>query len=210
MTLHESQSLLIEMQACRGDAFLAYLAPLLRAAFGDSAAWDADNLRRHYRQVIPGLIRVNADEVTYPAHVMLRYELERAMVSGDLALRDLPGAFNDGLRGLLGVTVPDDRRGCLQDIHWPAGLWGYFPTYTLGALTAAQFFQAAVAAEPDLEAGLAAGDFTVLVRWLRRHVHKRGSQVDTATLVQEATGQPLNAAIYQSHLRRRYLSGAAA
>ncbi len=207
MTLHESQSLLVEMQACRGDAFLAYLAPLLRAAFGDNPAWDAANLRRHYRQVVPGLIRVDADEVTYPAHVLLRYELEKAMVSGDLALRDLPVAFNDGLHALLGVRVPDDRRGCLQDIHWPAGLWGYFPTYTLGALTAAQLYRAALAAEPDLEAGLAAGDFTPLVRWLRRHVHERGSQVDTATLVRDATGQPLTAAIYQAHLRQRYLGG---
>ena len=208
MTMHESQSLLIEMQACRGDAFLGYLATLLRAAFGENPAWDAGNLRRHYRQVTPGPIRVDADEVTYPAHVLLRYELERAMIAGDLALRDLPAAFNDGLRALLGVTVPDDRRGCLQDIHWPGGAWGYFPTYTLGAMTAAQLYRAATIAEPELEAGLASGDFSVLVRWLRRHVHEQGSRTETAALIAQATGQTLDAAIYQAYLRRRYLDQA--
>ena len=206
MTLHESQSLLIEMQACRGDAFLAYLSPQLQAAFGDNPAWSAENLRRHYRQVRPGLIRVDADEVTYPAHVLLRYRLEKAMIGGQLALADLPSAFNDGLRSLLGVEVPDDRRGCLQDIHWPGGAWGYFPTYTLGAMTAAQLYQAAVADEPSLEAGLAKGDFSTLVGWLRTRIHQRASEADTATLVRDATGYPLDAAIYQSYVRRRYLS----
>ena len=207
MTLHESQSLLIEMQACRGDAFLTYLAPLLREAFGEDPAWGIDSLRRHYRRVQPGLIRVNADEVTYPAHVLVRYALEKAMIGGDLALRDLPVAFNDGLRALLGVEVPDDRQGCLQDIHWPGGAWGYFPTYTLGAMTAAQLFQAATAAESDLERALATGNFAPLVGWLRRHVHCRGSQTDTPTVIEDATGRPLDAAIYQGYLRRRYLSG---
>ena len=205
MTLHESQSLLIEMQACRGEAFLGFLSPLLRDAFGDHASFAPDNLVATYRRVSPGLIRVDADEVTYPAHVLLRYELERAMIGGDLALRDLPAAFNDGLHALLGVTVPDDRRGCLQDIHWPAGLWGYFPTYTLGAMTAAQLYRAACAAEPALEPGLAKGDFSLLTGWLRTAVHQQASIADTASIVAEATGRPLDAAVYQAHLRQRYL-----
>ncbi len=205
MTLHESQSLLIEMQACRGEAFLGFLSPLLQDAFGDDPAFARDNLVATYRRVSPGLIRVDADEVTYPAHVLLRYELERAMIGGDLALRDLPTAFNDGLHTLLGVTVPDDRRGCLQDIHWPAGLWGYFPTYTLGAMTAAQLYRAACAAEPALEPGLAEGDFSRLTGWLRTSVHQQASVADTATIVAEATGRPLDAAVYQAHLRQRYL-----
>ena len=205
MTLHESQSLLIEMQACRSDAFLRYLAPLLRDAFGDDPAWGFDNLRTHYRQVRPGLIRVDADEVTYPAHVLVRYEIERALFAGDLSLRELPGAFNDGIRDLLGITVPDDRRGCLQDIHWPAGLWGYFPTYTLGAMTAAQLFRSACTAVPDLENGLSRGDFAPLVGWLAENVHRQGSLKPTAELVADATGTALDAAIYQAHLRRRYL-----
>ncbi len=210
MTLHESQSLLIEMQACRSDAFLRFLAPLLRDAFGDHPAWAFANLRAHYRQVRPGLIRVDADEVTYPAHVLVRYGIERALFAGDLSLRDLPAAFNDRIRDLLGITVPDDRRGCLQDIHWPAGLWGYFPTYTLGAMTAAQLFRSACVAVPALEHGLSRGDFAPLVAWLRNHVHLRGSLVSTAELVADATGTALDASIYQAHLRRRYLGTGAA
>ncbi len=209
MTLHESQSLLIEMQACRGEAFLSFLSPLLCETFGARAAFSPDNLVATYRRVTPGLIRVDADEVTYPAHVVLRYGLERAMITGDLALRNLPAAFNDGLRELLGVTVPDDRRGCLQDIHWPAGLWGYFPTYTLGAMTAAQLFAAARASDPALEPSLAVGDFAPLIAWLRRAVHEQASVADTATIVAEATGKPLDATIYLAHLRRRYLGASA-
>ena len=205
MTLHESQSLLIEMQACRGDAFLSYLAPLLRQTFGDNAAWSPENLGRHYRRVRPGLIRVDADEVTYPAHVLLRYQLERSLITGDLALADLPAAFNDGLRALIGIDVPDDRRGCLQDIHLPGGAWGYFPTYTLGAMTAAQLFAAAKRSEPQLDARLATGDFSVLLEWLRLNVHRKASISTTARIVSEATGRELDAAIYQAYLRDRYL-----
>ena len=122
----------------------AFAAPRMRAAFGkDGPAWTADNIHRVYTRVAPGFIRVDADEVTYPLHIMLRYRLERAMLAGDLALADLPGAWNDGMRELLGIVPPDDALGCLQDIHWPDGGWGYFPTYTLGALAAAQLFAAA-------------------------------------------------------------------
>ncbi|MEX2649409.1 MAG: carboxypeptidase M32, partial [Alphaproteobacteria bacterium] len=139
--IHESQSLLIEMQACRGREFLAFAAPIMREAFGaDGPAWREDNLYRLYTLVEPGFIRVDADEVTYPAHVILRYRLERAMIAGDLAVADLPGAWNEGMKRLLGIVPPEDRLGCLQDIHWPDGAWGYFPTYTLGALAAAQLF----------------------------------------------------------------------
>ena len=206
MTLHESQSLLIEMQACRGDAFLSALAPLLREAFGDDPAWQADNLRRLYRRVRPGLIRVDADEVTYPAHILVRYRLEKAMIAGDLALKDLPGAFNDGIAALLGVVVPDDRRGCLQDIHWPGGAWGYFPTYTLGAMTAAQLFDAARRDQPVIETQIAAGDFSMLRGWLTEKVHAQGSVSSTPEIIAAATGRPLDASVFQNHLRRRYLS----
>ncbi|MBM3541905.1 MAG: carboxypeptidase M32, partial [Alphaproteobacteria bacterium] len=122
MSAHESQSLLVEMQACRGRAFFDYAAPRMRAAFGrEGPAWSADNLHRHYTRVAAGFIRVDADEVTYPAHVILRMRLERAMIAGDLAAADLPGAWNEGMAALLGLVPPDDRRGCLQDIHWYDG-----------------------------------------------------------------------------------------
>jgi carboxypeptidase Taq len=138
MSLHESQSLAIEMQACRSREFMEYLAPILRQAFGrDGPGWSADELYRRVTRVEPGLIRVDADEVTYPVHILLRYDLEKAMIADDLPLEDLPVAFNKGMKELLGLTVPHNGVGCLQDIHWPGGAWGYFPTYTLGAIAAA-------------------------------------------------------------------------
>jgi carboxypeptidase Taq len=206
MALHESQSLLIEMQVCRSQAFIGFLAPLARDAFGGSgAAWEPANLYRHYTRVAPGCIRVDADEVTYPAHVILRYELERAMIAGDLAVGDLPGAWADGMRRLLGLTPPDDRRGCLQDIHWFDGAWGYFPTYTLGAMIAAQLFEAAVTQQPAIRTDIAAGRFDGLLDWLRLHVHSQGSLLSSRDLLLAATGRPLDATSFQTHLRRRYL-----
>jgi len=206
MSLHESQSLLIEMQASRSRAFVGWLAPRVKAAFnGDGPAWEADNLYRLYTAVKPDFIRVDADEVTYPSHVILRYRLEKALIRGDLALADLPGAWNDGMRDLLGITPPDDRRGCLQDIHWPSGAWGYFPTYTLGAMTAAQLFDAARRAVPAVEEALARGDFAPLLGWLRQNIHAQGRLLDTDALLTRATGRPLDAAVYKAHLRTRYL-----
>jgi carboxypeptidase Taq len=195
------------MQACRSPEFLSYLAPLAREHFGGSGpAWEVENLRRLYGRVERGFIRVDADEVTYPAHVILRYRLEKAMVAGDLALEDLPGAWADGMRELLGVVPPDDRRGCLQDIHWPGGGWGYFPSYTLGAMTAAQLFEAACAAEPDLRAALGRGEFTPLVGWLRQNVHSTGCFHGSGDeLLAAATGRPLDATVFKRHLERRYL-----
>ncbi|MFI4987300.1 MAG: carboxypeptidase M32 [Alphaproteobacteria bacterium] len=207
MSVHESQSLLIEMQACRSREFIAFLAPLARAAFGASGpAWETDNLYRLYTRVERSLIRVEADEVSYPAHVILRYRLERAILKGDLALADLPAAWNDGMEQLLGVRPPDDRRGCLQDIHWYDGAWGYFPTYTLGALTAAQLFAAAKRADPDIPAAIARGDFTPLVAWLRTNVHAKASLLPTGELIREATGSTLDPSIFEQHLKERYLS----
>src|SRR3954454_8029593 len=136
MAVHESQSLLMEMQACRSPAFVGFLSGELRAAFGADPAFAPDNLQRLYTRVERGFIRVDADEVTYPAHVILRYRLERALIAGTLDLADLPAAWSDGMRELLGIVPPDDRLGCLQDVHWYDGAWGYFPTYTLGAMTA--------------------------------------------------------------------------
>ena len=207
MTLHESQSLLIEMQACRSPEFLAYLSPLLTHAFGrDDPAWSPENLHKVYTRVEPGLIRVDADEVTYPAHILLRYDLEKAMIAGDLPVAELPAAFNAGMKSLLGVTVTDDAQGCLQDIHWPSGAWGYFPTYTLGAITAAQLFAAACAAEPSIRTGLMAGDFGPLVCWLQTNVHAKGCLLATDELLTAASSKPLEIKPYHDHLKQRYLS----
>lgn len=207
MVLHESQSLLIEMQVCRSHEFLTYATPILRKAFqGNGPAWSEDNLHRLYTRVRPDLIRVDADEVTYPAHVILRYRLEQAMLSGDLSIADLPHAWNDGMQTLLGVEVPDDRMGCMQDIHWAVGSIGYFPTYTLGALAAAQIFAAAKEQDGSILPGIAKGNFKPLLHWLRAHVHGKGSLLSTDALLRAATGKPLGTAAFKAHLKARYLN----
>lgn len=205
MSVHESQSLLIEMQACRSREFIGFSAPIMRDAFGGSGpAWDADPLWRLYTRVRPGFIRVDADEVTYPAHVILRYRLEKALIADEMALADLPEAWNDGMQALLGVTPPNARLGCLQDVHWPSGGWGYFPTYTLGAMTAAQIFDAACRAVPDILPAIGRGDFGPLVSWLRANIHGQGSLLETDALLTQATGRPLDPEVFKAHLRRRY------
>jgi carboxypeptidase Taq len=208
MSLHESQSLLVEMQVCRSRPFLAYAAPRFAAAFdGDGPAWTADNLYRLQTRVEAGLIRVDADEVTYPAHIILRYELETAMLAGDLRPADLPGAWNDAMARLLGRRPPDDRDGCLQDVHWYDGAFGYFPTYTLGAMAAAQLFAAARAADADIVAGIERGDFRPLFAWLSANVHGRASSVSMRDILIDATGRPLDTAVFKAHLKERYLDG---
>ena len=207
IAVHESQSLLIEMQACRSPQFVGFLTHELRAAFGDDPAFTTANLVRLYNRVERGVIRVDADELTYPLHVILRHRLEKALIADDLPLADLPAAWNDGMRDLVGIVPPDDRRGCLQDIHWPLGAFGYFPNYTLGALLAAQLFRAARTQIPDLLEAIARGDFAPLRNWLRERVHGRGSLLPFADLVLEATGGRLAVEPFLEHLGERYLGG---
>jgi len=196
----------MELQACRSRAFVTFAAPLMRAAFeGIGPAWEAGNVYRIYTRVEPGFIRVDADEVTYPAHVILRYRLEKAMIAGTLDLADLPGAWNEGMKSLLGIVPPDDRLGCLQDIHWPDGAWGYFPTYTLGAMAAAQLFAAAKRAMPGLLDDIARGDFAPLMAWLAENVHGQGSRATTDAILEAATGAPLGDAAFRAHLHARYI-----
>lgn len=204
MTLHESQSLLLEMQAGRTQEFIAFLSPILKDAFGGDG-WDTDNLKRHYHKIERGLIRVDADEVTYPLHIILRYRLEKALLSGDLTVADLPGAWNDMMQSLIGVTPPSDVNGVMQDVHWPAGAFGYFPTYSLGAMTAAQLFAAAREANPDMVPALGRGDFQPLFAWLDKEVRSQGSFLSPEALIEQATGKPLSADAYKAHVRARYL-----
>jgi carboxypeptidase Taq len=144
--------------------------------------------------------------MTYPAHVILRFRLEQALISGDLAVADLSGAWNEGFQKLLGITPPDDRRGCLQDIHWYDGLIGYFPSYTLGAMAAAQLMAAARVALPGLDADFSRGDFSRLVGWLATHIHGQGARLGFDQLLQAATGETLNPAAFEAHLAARYLT----
>jgi carboxypeptidase Taq len=209
--LHESQSLLMELQVCRGRAFIDFLAPTIREQFGqgddDVGAWSADNLYHHATRVERGYIRVDADEVTYPLHVILRFELERALLDGSLAVADLPEAWDAAMQRYLGLsTAGNDPDGCMQDVHWYAGLFGYFPTYTLGALGAAQWFAAARRAIPDLDAQIGRGELGQLLDWLRTNVHGQGARTTLQPLFESVTGAPLSADAYKRHVQARYLS----
>ncbi|MCP5372364.1 MAG: carboxypeptidase M32 [Hyphomicrobiales bacterium] len=209
MAIHESQSLLIEMQVCRSRDFVAFLAPLAREAFGgDGPEWEAGNLHRLLARAEPSFIRVDADEVTYPSHVILRYRLERAMIDGDLAPADLPGAWNDTMDELLGLRPASDQEGCLQDTHWFEGAFGYFPTYTLGAIAAAQFHAAARRALPDLPGSIRRGDFAPLRAWLVENVHGQGRLTGAEDLLRAATGSGFDVETFKRHLQDRYLDGA--
>jgi carboxypeptidase Taq len=206
MGIHESQSLSFEMQLGRSRPFADLLAPLLRKHFGDQPAFEPGNLHRLMTRVEPGFIRVDADELTYPAHVILRYGIERELIDGSLAADDIPARWDDGMRSLLGVdTRGNYRNGPLQDVLWTGGAFGYFPCYTLGAMYAAQWFAAIRQAHPELDARVAAGDLSPAFDWLRERIWSQASRWPTAELAARATGEALNPAHFRRHLESRYL-----
>ena len=206
MAIHESQSLIIEMQACRSEAFLQHLAGLIREVFQvEGKEWEAENIIRVFRRVVPSLIRVDADEVTYPAHVIVRFRLERALMSGDLSVFDLPSAWAEEIYRTLGIEVSNDRDGCMQDIHWYNGSFGYFPTYTLGSIAAAQLFNSAQIDRPEILPALGNGNFMPLMSWLAINIQARASLYSSRDLLVCATGQQFNPEVYKTYLRDRYL-----
>jgi len=206
MTVHESQSLSLEMMAGRSRPFIGWLAPRMAEAFGgDPAQWTTLNVLNVWRRLDDGFIRVEADELSYPLHVILRYRLEQALIAGDLKPRDVPSAWNELFEALLGRRPPDHARGCLQDIHWAAGLFGYFPNYAMGSMLAAQLFERATTEAPEILPALGQGDFGPYFAWVKPRVHARASLVSFETLVREATGAPLSTEAFKRHLRRRYL-----
>jgi carboxypeptidase Taq len=209
MALEESQSLLLEMLVGRSRPFVLYLRPLLEKHFAISGPeWEADNLYRRLTQVQRSLIRVDADELTYPLHILLRYELEKKLLAGALAVRDLPEAWSAGMAQRLEVRPAGAADGCLQDIHWAVGSFGYFPSYALGAAIAAQLWDSLRASVPELDAQIARGEFGGLFGWLRENVHALGAKVAVNELMKQATGQPLSAAALLRYLEAKFLEPA--
>jgi carboxypeptidase Taq len=208
MALHESQSLSLEMQLASHPGFVTLLAPLVREAFGEQPAFEPANLHRLVTRVQRGLIRVDADEVTYPAHVILRYEIERPLIEGEIEPEDIPGLWDAKMAELLGLdTRGNYTDGPLQDVHWPEALFGYFPCYSLGAMYAAQWFAAMRRAMPDLDARIGAGELQGVFDWLRANIWSQGSRHTTDELAVRASGEPLNPAHFRAHLQARYLPG---
>ena len=185
------------------QAYFPVLQEHFRAQLGHV---DAHDFYRAVNKVQPSFIRVEADELTYNMHIILRFELEQALINGDLAVADLPAAWNDKMRELLGVVPPDDRQGVLQDIHWSRPGFGYFPTYALGNLYAAQLYEAAVAQQPAIAEEMAQGQVTSLLAWLGEHIHQHGRKFTPAELVQRATGRALSHEAFVRYVTNKFSS----
>ena len=206
MALHESQSLSFEMQLGRSRAFAAQLAPLVARHFGARPAFEPAALHRLLTRVRPGFIRVEADELTYPAHVIVRYDIEKRLIAGDVEAEDIPSLWDEGMARLLDVdTRGNFADGCMQDVHWSAGLFGYFPCYTLGALYAAQWFAAIRRTHDQVDRRIAEGDLAPVFDWLRENIWRQASRWTTSELVVRASGEPLDPAHFRRHLEARYL-----
>ena len=210
MAVEESQSLLMEMIICRSRAFAQFLQPKLLQHLGVSGPeWEVENIYRHLVRVRRGAVRVEADELTYPVHVMLRHDLEHRLLSGELPVRALPEAWNAGMEARLGVKPANDVEGCMQDVHWAVGSFGYFPSYAIGAALAAQLAESLRRDLPDLDTQVAQGDFTGLFGWLRQHVHSVGARLSVNDMVKQATGKPLAATAALRYLENKYLDDVA-
>lgn len=206
MAMQESQSLLLEMLICRNRPFLKYLKPLLEKSFGVSGPeWEVDNLYRLLIRVRRSLIRVDADEVTYPVHILLRYELENEILKGDLRIKDVPEAWNARMQDRLGVRPSNDAEGCLQDVHWAVGSFGYFPSYAIGGVIAGQLYESLRADRPDLDDEVAAGQFGGMFEWLKENVYSLGASLSMPDLIKQATGKPLSAAAWLRYVEGKYL-----
>ena len=204
--IHESMSLSFEMQLARSRAFLTLLAPRIAAHFGADPALAPDNLVPLMTRVAPGLIRVAADEITYPLHIILRYEIERPLIEGEIEAEEVPRLWDEKMAALLGCdTRGNYRDGCLQDVHWADGAFGYFPSYTLGAMYAAQWFACLGRDVPDLDRRVGQGDLAPVFDWMGAHIWSQASRWETPELAVRASGEALNPAHFRAHLERRYL-----
>jgi len=205
--IHESQSLFMEMQLGRSREFLQRILPQVCDKLGAQPALQPENFVRLTQRVKPGFIRVDADELSYPAHVILRFEIERALIEGEIEVEDIPALWDEKMQQTLGLdTRGNYRDGCMQDIHWTDGAFGYFPTYTLGAMYAAQLFQAVKRAIPQVDELIQQGELQPVFDWLQQNIWQHGSRFPTQQLLINATGEALNPHYFRQHLEQRYLS----
>ncbi|GHA14686.1 carboxypeptidase Taq [Devosia pacifica] len=207
MGIHESQSLFVEMQLARSPEFWSFALPMIHQYMGEDAipGWDATDVLNQVNFVERGYIRVDADEVTYPLHVILRYELEQDLVYGKLEAAQIPEAWDAKMTEYLGIsTIDDPKDGPMQDVHWPGGAFGYFPSYTLGAMIAAQQWSALEKSLPDAREQIGKGEFDAINDWRRQNIWLQGSRYSTPDLITRATGEPLNPEFFKAHLRKRY------
>ncbi|MEQ9116415.1 MAG: carboxypeptidase M32 [Rickettsiales bacterium] len=206
MSVHESQSLMTEMQISRSKEFYEFITPKLIQLFNlNSKIWTPENIYNNRIKVERSLIRVDADEVTYPLHVILRYNLEKELLTGNLQIRDLPSTWNTAMQKLIGIKPKNDANGCMQDIHWYMGAIGYFPTYTLGAIYSSQFYAAMAKDLKDIKKLISAGEFGPIVSWLNKNIHNKGRMHPASELLKKVTGKEIDPDTYLQHLKQRYL-----
>ncbi len=205
MGIHESQSLFWERMIAQSRGFCTHYLETFRSVFPENFKdVTVDALYAAINVSEPSFIRVEADEVTYPMHVILRYEIETGLFDGSIAVEDLPQIWNDKMLNYLGVQPPTDTQGVLQDVHWSGGMFGYFPSYTLGALYACQFYNTMIRELPDTEKNIAAGNFAPIKNWLNKKIHRQGKLYTPAELVKRVTGEPLNPGNFIDYLQIKY------
>lgn len=207
MTVHESQALFLEMIIGRSKEFMNFAAPYISSKLGVSGPeWESKNLLRLANRVRKSYIRMDADEVTYPLHILLRYNLEKRLLSGQLLVKNLPEAWNEEFNQRFGLTPESPNQGCLQDSHWPMGYFGYFPTYILGGIMASQLYQSMVNSNPEILLQIESGKFKPMFDWLNQNIYRFGAKLSCRDLLVQATGEELNPEIFMSYLRKKYLT----
>jgi carboxypeptidase Taq len=204
MVVHEAMSLFMEKMVALTPEFIQFIAPVMQKVFGDFTELSFEHLYQVTRQVQPGYIRIEADEVTYPLHVILRYELEQLLFDDKLKVEDIPEAWNDMMNDYLGIRPPDNAQGCLQDIHWAHGAFGYFPCYTLGAIMGSQLFAGIKKEYSNTLTDIRQGHFAGIVNWLRENIYDMASLLPFEDLVLSVSGQPISAEPFIKHLSERY------
>ena len=207
MTIHESQALFLEMIIGRSREFMKFASPWISHKFGVSGPeWEPENLLRLANRVRKSFIRMDADEVTYPLHILLRYKLEKDLFSGKLLVKDLPEAWNQEFNQRFGMTPENPNQGCLQDSHWPMGYFGYFPTYSLGGIIASQLYKSMVNDQPEILPQIETGKFQPLFAWLNQKIYRYGAKLSCRDLLVQATGEEINPKTFLGYLRGKYLN----